>query len=89
MMMYNYTSTQSEGHADAAGYIPVVGLWVAGGQAQVQTRTQSLQIILNPQNVVEDYEFNDNSTNTHTNQGGLASGFSSSATSTTNPTESK
>jgi outer membrane protein assembly factor BamE (lipoprotein component of BamABCDE complex) len=89
MMMYGYTSTESEGHADASAYIPVVGLWAGGGQAQVHTRTQSLQIILNAQDVVEDYEFSDNSTNTHSNVSGLAGGLSSSTTSSTNPTGNK
>jgi outer membrane protein assembly factor BamE (lipoprotein component of BamABCDE complex) len=89
MMMYSYTATNSEGHANATAYIPVVGLFAGGGQGQAHIHTQSLQIILNPQNVVEDYQFNDNSTDTHTDISGLAGGFSSSTTSSTNPTDTK
>jgi len=88
MLMYSYTSTQTEAHATAATYIPFVGGVVGGGKAQLQMRTQTLQVMINAKDVVEDYEFSDNTNNT----AGASSGFmgmNSTSTTTTAPTGSK
>ncbi len=61
MMMYS--GTETSGSINLVGAIPLVGL-VAPGQSKDRTRTQSLQIMLNKDDVVEDYEFNDNTRNT-------------------------
>jgi|SRR5581483_8757022 len=86
MMMYTYTETK--GSANSVEMIPVVGLF-AGGATQGQMRMQTLQVMLNAANVVEDYEFSDN-TNKYATSGGGALGMTNmSATSTSQPTGGK
>jgi outer membrane protein assembly factor BamE (lipoprotein component of BamABCDE complex) len=83
VMSYRYTSTQTDVHATAATFIPYAGLFVGGAKGQSQTHTQMLQVILNGANVVQDYEFDDNTGNTAINSsGGLFAPSTSSTTST-------
>jgi len=89
ILSYTYTSTKVEGHATAASYIPYVGLFAGGAKGEGQTRVQSLQVMLNAQGVVDDYEFSDNTRNTTTTSGGLFGLSSQSSTTTTQPTDSK
>ena len=87
-LSYNYTSSKTDAHATAATYIPLVGPFVAGGKAQSQTRVQMLQVLLNADGIVEDYQFSDNTNNVNATTGGLM-GLSTTGTSTTTGTEEK
>jgi outer membrane protein assembly factor BamE (lipoprotein component of BamABCDE complex) len=89
VMSYHYSSTQTEAHATAATFIPYAGLFVGGAKGQSQTHTQTLQVILNAANVVQDYEFDDNTGNTAIKSGGgLFAPSTSSTTSTVDNTAS-
>jgi len=85
MLMYTYVSNKMDAHANATAYIPYVGLFAGGGKGENQNHSQTLQIMVNGSNIVEDYEFHDSTTNTVTQTGGLL-GMSSSATSSTSGT---
>lgn len=51
MLMYNYYEAKSQ----ARNFIPVVGMFGSGAD----TRRQTLQIVVGPNNVVRDYEMTD------------------------------
>jgi hypothetical protein len=72
----NYMFSSSDMHITPLTYVPVVGMFAGGSQTQVESR--SLQVILNENNVVEDYEFNDSATNIDRSGGAYAA--SSTAT---------
>ena len=55
LMVYSYFDRSAR--PDAASFIPLFG--IIAGKASGQTRNQSLQIMLNKNDVVEDYEFSD------------------------------
>lgn len=56
VLSYSYTATKAK--ATGASFIPIVGPIVGG--ARGESRMQTLQVILNADGVVEDYELNDN-----------------------------
>jgi outer membrane protein assembly factor BamE (lipoprotein component of BamABCDE complex) len=89
VLNYTYTATKVEGHATAATYIPYVGLFAGGSKAEGQTRMQHLQIMVNAQGIVDDYEFQDNTTDMAGTTGGLMGIADSSTTSKTAPTVEK
>ena len=60
MMSYNFTETSAAPTPET--YIPIVGAFVGGANAQ--TRTQMLQIMLNKADIVGDYEFTDSASKT-------------------------
>ena len=66
MMSYNFTETTTG--CTPATFIPLVGAFTGGVRGQ--TKTQALQIMLNREDIVEDYEFTDNISKTET-KGGL------------------
>lgn len=53
----SYSFHETNAHANAASYIPVVGMFA--GKAEGKTRSQNLQIMISKSGVVEDYEFSD------------------------------
>lgn len=55
MMFYSYFDRSAQ--PNAVAFIPLVG--IIAGKASGQTRNQTLQIILNTNDIVEDYEFSD------------------------------
>lgn len=55
IMTYTYSNTST--NVKATTFIPIVGAFIGG--ATTDQRTQNLQIILNKNDVVEDYEFSD------------------------------
>jgi hypothetical protein len=73
MLSYNYTETK--GNVTPVTWIPVVGTLVGGADAK--SRTQMLQVSLNKDEVVEDYQFNDNTTNSQMGGGLLNMGGTS------------
>lgn len=89
VMSYTYTSTQASGHATAASFIPVVGLFAGGTKVDGQMRIQTLQIMLNAQGIVDDYEFSDRTNNLANTSGGFLGMANQSTASTTQPTAGK
>jgi hypothetical protein len=89
VMSYNYTATNVSGHPNAASFIPYVGLFAGGAKAEGQTRMQKLQIMLNPQGIVDDFEFSDNTKNLATTTGGFMGVADQTSSSSTQPTASK
>ena len=85
-LTYSYMSTKTDAHATAASFIPYVGLVAGGAKAENQTRTQSLQVLINADGVVEDYEFNDNTSTTQSNTSGGVIAPSTSTTTNTSGT---
>jgi hypothetical protein len=80
VMTYMYSS--SDMHIKPVTYIPVVGMFAGGSQTQVESR--SLQIIVNENNVVEDFQFNDSGRNIDRSGGAYAASTTSTPTSTQN-----
>lgn len=68
-MSYSFHETTAQ--AKPITYVPYVGLFAGG--AKGQTRSQMLQINLNRNNVVVDYEFNDGTNVLDSSSGGLKS----------------
>lgn len=76
MMMYHYTESKQQ--VKGQSFIPVAGAFMGGSKGTI--RQQQLQIVLNKDNVVEDFELNDGTNNVETNTGfGRASTTSSPA----------
>lgn len=73
MMSYNFTETSMAPTPETL--IPFVGAFAGGMRGQ--TKTQTLQIILSKTDIVEDYEFTDNTSKTETH-GGLLGGRATS-----------
>jgi len=72
-----YSFTQSNMHTDPQSFIPVVQIFAA--QAEGQTTTRSLQVELDANNIVVDYQFNDSTSNLKVGT------FGSSSTPVANP----
>jgi outer membrane protein assembly factor BamE (lipoprotein component of BamABCDE complex) len=79
MMLYSGTEVHTSTNLNMA--IPFVGPFIPGRDENT-TRIQSLQVILNRDDVVEDYEFSDNTTEA----GGTYSAFGGHGESRTGPT---
>jgi len=88
MLTYHYTSTDASSHPTATTFIPYAGLFTNTAKAEAQTRTQLLQVMLNAQGVVDDFEFSDNTKNTEASTGGLL-GANQTTNETVQPTSSK
>lgn len=89
VMSYSYTSTKGEGHATAASFIPYVGMFAGGTKTEGQMRIQNLQVMLNAQGIVDDYEFSDNTNSINSTTGGFMGISNQSTTTTSQPTGSK
>jgi len=85
MMSYSYMSTSSEGSGTINMFYP------AGSQidARARTRMQTLQVVLDKSGIVEDYEFNDGTTNTKSSGDLLNRTTTSTSTATPPTTETK
>ena len=65
-MMYHFSATDTS--IKGASFIPIYGAF--GGGAKATSQQQSLQINLDKNGIVEDYEFNDHTMNTDVNRFG-------------------
>lgn len=79
MMMYSGTEVHTSTNLNMA--IPIIGAMIPGRDENT-SRIQSLQIVLNRNDVVEDFEFSDNTTEA----GGTYSAFGGHGESHTGPT---
>jgi len=79
----NYSFTQTNGHATAQSFIPGVDLLSAGTEGEITTRT--LQVNLDANNVVEDYEYNDSTNNMQSTSGYLGTSSTMTPASNTGP----
>jgi hypothetical protein len=71
----HYYFSQSNTHADAQSFIPVVGMFATKAEGQMSTRT--LDVNLDASDVVEDYQYNDNTNNIEATGGVLGSSVKS------------
>jgi outer membrane protein assembly factor BamE (lipoprotein component of BamABCDE complex) len=69
MALYMFIQSDAQAQVDPAVLIPIVGGFVANTKATGTYRQQTLQIIYASDGVVQDYVFNDNTTNSMTNAG--------------------
>jgi hypothetical protein len=63
MAFYSGMTMLSSAQVDPKTFIPIVGPFVATTNGQSSVRQQSLQIVYTADNVVQDYQFNDTTTN--------------------------
>ena len=59
--MMTYSHTDVDTHAKGTSFIPVVGMFAGG--ATGEQHTQTLQVMLDKNDVVQDYEYNNNTKN--------------------------
>ncbi|MBI2814256.1 MAG: outer membrane protein assembly factor BamE [Opitutae bacterium] len=91
MLVYQYSATSSNptGGGIAAAALSVINPIgdLIGVGSKTQTRTQMLQIVVNSAGIVDDYEFNDGSSTTKAQTGGIVD--SSSTTTKTSAPETQ
>jgi SmpA / OmlA family len=75
----SYYFSQSNTHTDAQSFIPVAGLFL--NKTEGQTNTRTLQVNLDANDVVEDYQYNDNTNNIEATGGIIGSSVKSTPTS--------
>lgn len=79
--MLSYTYSETKAHATPITYVPFVGSFAGG--AKSKSRTQTLQVMVSKDGVVEDHQFNDNATSGEYGSGLLNGGHTSTVTPTT------
>ena len=71
----SYSFSETNAHANWMCFVPILNWFMSGAEGQSETR--SLQVNLDPRDVVEDYQFNDSMTDLQTSQGILGTSTNS------------
>lgn len=83
MSFYMFFQSDAQAQVDPSVFIPIVGGFVANTKGTGTYRRQTLQIIYASNSVVQDYVFNDTTTNSTTNASVLSGAHTQSTTAPT------